>query len=89
MFEKFSNEKKKIISQRNLNSIKIANKKMITTTKTKYFLPYAGFFTSRQIETVYKNNKKNIISDYQDMCKKNNTILLDVDVKQKFYFSRK
>ena len=35
---------------------------------------------------ILNNNKKNIIGDYQDMCKKNNTILLDVDVKQKFYF---
>ena len=37
--------KKRIISKRNLNSIRIANKKMISATKTKYFLPYAGFFT--------------------------------------------
>ena len=62
---------------------------MISTTKTKYFLPYAGFFTeSANRDKFIKKNKKNIINDYQDMCKKNNTTLLNVDVKQKFSFFR-
>ena len=53
-FEKFTNEKKRIISKRNLNSIRIANKKMISATKTKYFLPYAGFFTESANRISYK-----------------------------------
>lgn len=87
-FANISNKQKKEIVNRNKNSLKITNQKMLKTTKAKYFLPYAGFFTesAERDKFIKENNYKNKISDYKDMCQKNNTYLLDVDHNQNFHF---
>tara|TARA_Y100000590_G_scaffold468304_1_gene650597 strand:+ start:9418 stop:11079 length:1662 start_codon:yes stop_codon:yes gene_type:complete len=88
-FTKFSSKTKSSIVKRNINSIKITNQKMLVTTKARYFLPYAGFFTeaAKRDLIIKKNNIKNKIKAYEDMCRKNNTMLLNVDSKQEYSFS--
>ena len=90
-FTKFPVETKLQIVNRNINSIKFTNQKMLHATKTKYFLPYAGFFTeaAKRDYFIKKNNIKNKIDSYKTMCKKNNTYLLNVDTKQIYNFKGK
>tara|TARA_B100000768_G_C11268621_1_gene372303 strand:+ start:44 stop:1756 length:1713 start_codon:yes stop_codon:yes gene_type:complete len=74
------------------------DRKFIRKTKYKYlekikpnfFLPYAGFFKEvlKRDEVYIKYNKKNIVKDYKNFCKKLDIEILDVEENTIFNFNR-
>lgn len=87
-FTNISDKRKNDIVNRNINSLRITNQKMLKTTNAKYFLPYAGFFTesAERDKFIKNNNHKNEINTYDSICKNNKTKLLNLDKKQNFFF---
>ncbi len=87
-FENYTQEEKEKVINRNISSIRSTNIKNIEVTKSKYFLPYAGFFTEKAKRDKYikKFNTKNKPNDYSNICKKNNCELLDANKNQIFEF---
>lgn len=87
-FNNYTEEEKKNILRRNKKNIIYTNQKVIELSKTKYFLPYAGFFTEDKVRDkyIYENNLKNNINDYADVCKKLNVNLLNVEEKDTYIF---
>ena len=90
-FDNNDEKKKKEIVLRNAKGIKLLNKKIIKLTKSKYFLPYAGFFTEKAERDKYikLNNIKNNIEDYKNVCEENNCNLLNLNKHQIFKFKGK
>jgi CMP-N-acetylneuraminate monooxygenase len=87
-FEDYTEKEKKIILERNKKVIVFTNEKVIGLSKTKYFIPYAGFFTEDATRDRYikENNLKNDISHYSKVCKKFNTQLLNVEEYDTYIF---
>lgn len=88
MFENYSeNQKRKIIDldRKFVISKKIRNLRL---NSAKYFLPYAGFFQEKlkRDNYVFKMNKKNKISDYEDFCSNKKIQLLNVEKDNFFVF---
>ena len=90
-FTNNNEKKKKEIVSRNAKGIRLLNKKNIQLTRSKYFLPYAGFFTEKAKRDYYikTNNVKNSIEDYINTCKENRCILLNLNKDQIFEFKGK
>ena len=88
-FNNYTQKEKKIILERNKKTVIFANQKVIELSKTKYFIPYAGFFTEDKTRDGYikENNLKNNINDYLKVCKKFNTELLNVEEYDTYFFS--
>ena len=61
---------------------------MIELSNTKYFLPYAWFFleNAKRDKYIKKNNFKNNINQYSDICKKLNVELLNVEEYDTYHF---
>jgi len=87
-FEDYVEKEKKIILERNKKVLVFTNEKIIGLSKTKYFIPYAGFFTEDATRDKYikENNLKNNINDYSEICKKLNTQLLNVEKYDTYIF---
>ena len=64
--------------------------KYLEKIKPKFFLPYAGFFKEalKRDEVYIKYNKKNIVKDYTNFCKKLDIEILDVEENTIFNFKR-
>jgi CMP-N-acetylneuraminate monooxygenase len=64
--------------------------KYLEKIKPKFFLPYAGFFKEvlKRDEVYIKYNKKNIVKDYKNFCKKLDIEILDVEENTIFNFKR-
>ena len=62
--------------------------KYLEKIKPKFFLPYAGFFKEmlKRDEIYIKHNKKNLVNDYKNFCKKLNIQILDVEENTIFNF---
>jgi CMP-N-acetylneuraminate monooxygenase len=89
-FDNYTQKEKKIILERNKKTVIFANEKVIELSKTKYFIPYAGFFTEDKTRDGYikENNLKNNINDYLKVCEKFNTELLNVEEYDTYFFSK-
>jgi CMP-N-acetylneuraminate monooxygenase len=87
-FEDYTEKEKKIIIERNKKVIVFTNEKVIGLSKTKYFIPYAGFFTEDITRDRYikENNLKNNINDYSKVCKKFDVQLLNVEEYDTYIF---
>ena len=70
--------------------IKKTKYKYLEKIKPKFFLPYAGFFKEalKRDEVYIKYNKKNIVKDYKNFCKKLDIEILDVEENTIFNFKR-
>jgi CMP-N-acetylneuraminate monooxygenase len=88
-FDNYTQEEKKFILERNKKTVIFSNEKVIKLSKTKYFIPYAGFFTEDKKRDRYikENNLKNNINDYLPVCKKFDTQLLNVEEYDTYFFS--
>ena len=88
MFENFSDEEKEKIIYLNHNYIKSTKLKNLSKIKPKYFLPYAGFFSTKmeRDKKIKKMNKKNSINSYYKFCESSNIKILDVEKKDCFEF---
>jgi len=64
--------------------------KYLEKIKPKFFLPYAGFFKEalKRDEVYIKYNKKNIVKDYTNFCKKLDIEILDVEENTIFNFNK-
>lgn len=87
-FNNYSENEKKIILERNKKSLIYTNQKVIKLSKTKHFLPYAGFFEEdkNRDKYIYENNLKNNIRDYLGTCKKLNVKLLNIENYDTYIF---
>ena len=88
MFDNFTKKQKLEIAKKDLRFGKIKKNEMIKNINPSYFLPYAGFFDEKlsRDKEIKKNNIKNKIEDYQKICTKFDTILLNVNNFDEFYF---
>ena len=70
--------------------IKKTKYKYLEKIKPKFFLPYAGFFKEalKRDEVYIKYNKKNIVKDYTNFCKKLDIEILDVEENTIFNFNK-
>jgi CMP-N-acetylneuraminate monooxygenase len=64
--------------------------KYLEKIKPKFFLPYAGFFKEvlKRDEIYIKYNKKNLVKDYANFCKKLDVKILDVEENTIFNFDK-
>jgi CMP-N-acetylneuraminate monooxygenase len=64
--------------------------KYLEKIKPKFFLPYAGFFKEvlKRDEIYIKHNKKNLVNDYKNFCKKLNIQILNVEENTIFNFDK-
>ena len=64
--------------------------KYLEKIKPKFFLPYAGFFKEllKRDEIYIKYNKKNLVKDYANFCKKLDIKILDVEENTIFNFDK-
>jgi len=87
-FENYTDHEKKVVLTRNRGAIKATNAVNIRTTKTKYFLPYASFFTEAAPRdlSIKKNNRKNSIEDFKEICSTHDAELINVNNEQVFKF---
>lgn len=88
MFENYSIIQKKKIGLKYLMATKAIKNANLKSIEPKYFLPYAGFFTEKlnRDKFIFKNNKKNKITDYAKICENLNINLLDVEKNDEFSF---
>jgi CMP-N-acetylneuraminate monooxygenase len=88
MFENYSIIQKKNIGLKYLMATKAIKNTNLKSIEPKYFLPYAGFFTEKlnRDKFIFKNNKKNKITDYAKICENLNINLLDVEKNDEFSF---
>ena len=88
MFDNYNKIEKSKILNRNKLFLKRKKQNIFNETKTKYFMPYAGFFIERlaRDKSVSLLQDKNKISDYLSICKENNINLLDVEKKDEYIF---
>jgi CMP-N-acetylneuraminate monooxygenase len=87
-FEDYSEKEKKTILERNKKVTIFTNEKVIGLSKTRYFIPYASFFTEETTRDKYikENNLKNNINDYSKVCKKLGVQLLNVEEYDTYIF---
>tara|TARA_Y100000589_G_scaffold317364_1_gene343361 strand:- start:1191 stop:2864 length:1674 start_codon:yes stop_codon:yes gene_type:complete len=87
-FQNYTQKEKELIIERNKKAVFSTNLKTLKLTNPKYFMPYAGFFTSKAERDRYINkyNKKNSVEDFSDNCMKNNCQLLNNNENQVFKF---
>ena len=87
-FENYSEDEKEYVIRRNRGAIRATNIKTIQSVGPKLFMPYAGFFTEKASRDSYVNerNIKNSVEDYQTICEKNGSQLLNVNNDQIFKF---
>lgn len=91
-FENYNEDEKERIIKRNLKAQFSMVLNLINKTNPKYFMPYAGSFSeyARRDNYILKNNKKNDISEIDNLFKKNlkKTKIIDYNLKDTLFYKK-
>ena len=90
IYDNLTDQEKLKIIERNKNSIKASVINYIKHTSPSYYLPYAGMFKEKAPRDKYisKNNIKNSVSDYSEICNENNVSLILPDKNVSIFFDK-
>lgn len=88
VFENYDYNQKLKILRSQKNSFSFFRKKILSVSKPKYFLPYAGFFQENKFsdKNIQSINFKNSIEEYDSFCNQNNILILNPLQNNQFNF---
>ncbi len=82
-FDDYNEDEKNVILNRNKSSIKFNVNNYLKHTNPKFYMPYAGMFSENSDRDYYikERNLKNTFDDYQKLCNKRGTNILEPNSK--------
>lgn len=89
-FDDYNEDEKNIILNRNKASIKFNVNNYIKHTNPKFYMPYAGMFSENSDRDYYikQRNLKNTFDDYQKLCLRIGTNILEPNSKRLYVIDR-